>query len=47
VRTALRFGRKVVLVAAAPLVGLAYVIVAPFAGIAMLAWAAAGSATVK
>lgn len=38
VRRAMRFGRKMLLVAAMPFAGLAYLIAMPFIGFGMLAW---------
>jgi len=44
---AARFARNVLLLAAAPFVGLAYVLAAPFVGIAALAWFAVRAAAAK
>lgn len=41
------FARNALLFAAAPFIGLAYVIAAPFVGIGMLAWMAVHAATTK
>lgn len=41
------FARNALLFAAAPFIGLAYVIAAPFVGIGMLAWMAVHAATTE
>ena len=41
------FARNALLFAAAPFIGLAYVIAAPFVGLGMLAWIAVHAATTK
>ena len=47
VDAAARFARNVLLFAAAPFIGLAYVLVGPFVGIAALAWMGVRAATTK